>query len=112
MAGLPDMVASAKATLKTINIGLSNIKAEEFSGFDGKGSHNMRHGSLGKPIGIGLVLIVLAVIGAHLGILAAILPHIRGLLDYKNPILHIVGVVILVVIAIKLKLTYGGGLHK
>ena len=113
LAGLPDMVTAAKASLKAMKVNPSRIKAEEFAGFDGKGSHTMRHGSLGKPIGIGLVLIIVAVIAVHLGVLAAIYPHIRGLFDYKTPSVYIVGAVILIVIviAIKLKLVLGRGKH-
>ncbi len=112
LAGLPDMVAGAKASLKAMNVKSSRIKAEEFSGFDGKGSHDMGHVSLGKPLGIGLVLIVLAVIAVHLGILAAVLPHMRALLDFKNPVLYIGATAILVVIALKLKFVVGIGRHK
>lgn len=112
IAGLPDMVASTKASLKAMNVGRPSIKAEEFSGFNGKGSHGMRHGSLGKPIGIGLVLIVLAIIAVHLGIIAAIFPHIGGLLDFRNPIVYIVGAAILIVIAVKLMFVFRGrGTH-
>ncbi|MDI7776544.1 FAD-dependent oxidoreductase [Asticcacaulis sp. EMRT-3] len=108
IAGLPEMVAAAKTSLKALKINAARIKAEEFSGFDGKGTHDMRHRSLGKPIGIGLVLIVIAAIALHLGILAVVFPHIVGLLDFKNPILYAVGAVILIVIAIKLKFAFGG----
>ncbi|WP_303832186.1 ferredoxin--NADP reductase [Asticcacaulis taihuensis] len=112
IAGLPDMVAGAKASLKAMNVSHSRIKAEEFSGFDGKGSHEMGHGSLGKPLGIGLILIVLAVIAVHLGILAAVLPHMRALLDFKNPVLYLAGAAILLVVAIKLKFVLGIGRRK
>lgn len=111
VAGLPDMVASAKASLKAMTINPSRIKAEEFSGFDGKGSHAMSHGSLGKPIGIGLVLIVLTVIAVHLGVLAFVIPRMRGLFDFKNPILYTLGAVILIVIALKLKFVFGRSKH-
>ncbi len=107
IAGLPEVVAGAKASLKAMNIKASRIKAEEFSGFDGKGTHTMRHGSPSKPIGIGLVLIIAAVIAVHLGILAAIYPSIRGLLDFRNPVLYVVGAVVLVLIAVKLAFVFG-----
>ncbi len=112
IAGLPDMVAGAKASLKALNVNAFSIRAEEFSGFDGKGSHKMHQGSLGKPLGIGLVLIVNAVIAVHLGIFAAVSPYIRGLLDFKNPVLYIAGAAILIVIAIKLKFALGRGHRK
>lgn len=108
IAGLPGMVTGAKASLKEMKINPARIKAEEFAGFDGKGSHTMRRGSMGKPVGIGLVLILVAALAVHLGILAAISPHIRGFLDFKQPALYIVGALIIGALAIKLKLFFGG----
>ena len=104
IAGLPGMVAAAKAAVKAMNISNSRIRAEEFSGFNKQGTHSMQHRSLGKPIGIGLVLLVVAAVTVHLGLLAAILPHLPAVLDPKSPVPYIVGALILVAIAIKLKL--------